>query len=72
MSRETKDRPTALCEECGEEVPRIREDFLREEGRRIICVKCAQKAEDQAKLEVSRGRPYLRRKPPQPFERRSA
>lgn len=73
MSRETKGatepRPVALCEECGEEVPRLREDFLREEGRRIICVNCAQKAEDQVKLEASRGRPYLRRRPPRPIER---
>ncbi|OQA37286.1 MAG: hypothetical protein BWY53_00010 [Parcubacteria group bacterium ADurb.Bin326] len=42
-----KPHPTACCKRCGrKEIPVARVEFLSQEGRPIICVKCARAIEE--------------------------
>lgn len=47
MKEAQKPHPTACCKRCGrKEIPVARVEFLSQEGRPIICVKCARAIEE--------------------------
>lgn len=61
MKEAQKPHPTACCESCGKyAIPVARVDFLSQEGRPIICVRCAQAIEDAEKAKAPEGKAYGR------------
>ena len=61
MKEAQKPHPTACCKRCGRNgIPVARVEFLSQEGRPIICVKCAQDIEDAERPKITEGKAYGR------------